>query len=81
MSQTIKIDSNERGKLCEAVIRKANSTGLIVERQQLIVGDDKITIIGLLRCFCYRCLWRNFVSRFVFAFKNPVTFIFEPVWT
>lgn len=39
MSQTIKIDSNERGKLCEAVIRKANSTGLIVERQQLIVGD------------------------------------------
>ena len=39
MSQTIKIDSNERGKLCEAVIRKANSVGLIVERQQLIVGD------------------------------------------
>lgn len=39
MSQTIKIDSNERGKLCDAVIRKANSAGLIVERQQLIVGD------------------------------------------
>tara|TARA_B100001094_G_scaffold284141_1_gene297430 strand:+ start:2797 stop:3483 length:687 start_codon:yes stop_codon:yes gene_type:complete len=39
MTQTIKIDSNERGKLCEAVIRKANSAGLIIERQQLIVGD------------------------------------------
>ncbi len=39
MSQTIKIDSNERGKLCDAVIRKANSAGLIIERQQLIVGD------------------------------------------
>ena len=39
MSQTMKIDSNERGKLCEADIRKANSAGLIIERQQLIVGD------------------------------------------
>tara|TARA_R110002020_G_scaffold168349_1_gene357058 strand:- start:4822 stop:5514 length:693 start_codon:yes stop_codon:yes gene_type:complete len=39
MSHDIKIDSNERGKLCEAVIRKAESAGLIVERKPLVVGD------------------------------------------
>ena len=35
----LQIDSNERGKLCDAVIRKANSAGLIVERKTLVVGD------------------------------------------
>ena len=33
------IDTNERGKLCESVIRKAGSAGLAVERKTLIVGD------------------------------------------
>lgn len=35
----LKIDSNERGTLCESVIRKAASAGLSVERETLIVGD------------------------------------------
>jgi Fanconi anemia group M protein len=33
------IDTNERGKLCESVIRKAESAGLCVERKTLVVGD------------------------------------------
>jgi len=33
------IDSNERGRLCESVLRKAKSAGLSVDRKTLIVGD------------------------------------------
>ncbi|RZD54438.1 MAG: hypothetical protein CXT67_00045 [Methanobacteriota archaeon] len=33
------IDSNERGKLCESIIRKAEKEGLRVDRKPLIVGD------------------------------------------
>ena len=33
------IDSNERGKLCESIIRKAEKIGLRIERKPLIVGD------------------------------------------
>tara|TARA_B100001113_G_scaffold343385_1_gene330626 strand:+ start:980 stop:1657 length:678 start_codon:yes stop_codon:yes gene_type:complete len=33
------IDSNERGKLCESIIRKAEKVGLRIERKPLIVGD------------------------------------------
>ena len=33
------IDSNERGSLCEAIIRRAESQGLSMERKSLIVGD------------------------------------------
>ena len=33
------IDTNERGKLCESVIRKAKTAGLKVERRTLVVGD------------------------------------------
>ena len=33
------IDSNERGLLCDSVLRKAEKTGLIVNRQALVVGD------------------------------------------
>ena len=33
------IDSNERGSLCESIIRKAQKQGLAVVRQQLVVGD------------------------------------------
>ena len=35
----LKIDTNERGKLCDSVIRKAEKAGLAVERETLIVGD------------------------------------------
>jgi ERCC4-type nuclease len=33
------IDSNERGSLCESVIRRAQRNGLVVLRKQLVVGD------------------------------------------
>ena len=33
------IDTNERGKLCESVLRKAEKQGLIVGRKALVVGD------------------------------------------
>tara|TARA_R110002167_G_scaffold324892_1_gene530979 strand:- start:372 stop:1049 length:678 start_codon:yes stop_codon:yes gene_type:complete len=33
------IDSNERGKLCESIIRKAEKEGLRIDRKPLIVGD------------------------------------------
>lgn len=33
------IDSNERGLLCESVIRKAEKEGLSIERRTLVVGD------------------------------------------
>ena len=33
------IDSNERGRLCESVLRKAKSAGLSVDRKTLVVGD------------------------------------------
>lgn len=33
------VDSNERGTLCESVIRKAHKVGLVVLRKQLVVGD------------------------------------------
>ena len=33
------IDTNERGSLCESIIRKAESQGLTVEKKTLIVGD------------------------------------------
>ena len=33
------IDSNERGMLCDSVLRKAEKAGLIVNRQSLVVGD------------------------------------------
>lgn len=33
------IDSNERGSLCETVIRRAENQGLSIERKSLIVGD------------------------------------------
>tara|TARA_R110002051_G_scaffold74699_2_gene136123 strand:+ start:313 stop:1011 length:699 start_codon:yes stop_codon:yes gene_type:complete len=33
------IDSNERGSLCDSVIRRAQRDGLVVLRKQLIVGD------------------------------------------
>ena len=33
------IDSNERGSLCDSVIRKANKEGLTVVRKALMVGD------------------------------------------
>lgn len=33
------IDSNERGPLCDSVIRKAQKAGLAVARQTLVVGD------------------------------------------
>ena len=35
----LKIDTNERGKLCDSVIRKAEKAGLSVERETLVVGD------------------------------------------
>ena len=33
------IDSNERGSLCDSIIRKAQKAGLAVARQSLVVGD------------------------------------------
>ena len=33
------VDSNERGALCESVLRKAEKQGLIVIRKPLVVGD------------------------------------------
>ena len=33
------IDSNERGRLCESVIRHAHKLGLTVQRRELLVGD------------------------------------------
>ena len=33
------IDSNERGSLCDSVIRRAQRDGLVVLRKQLVVGD------------------------------------------
>jgi ERCC4-type nuclease len=33
------IDSNERGKLCEAVIRHGTKMGLTIARRELLVGD------------------------------------------
>ena len=33
------IDSNERGPLCDSILRKAQKHGLAVVRQQLVVGD------------------------------------------
>ena len=33
------VDSNERGPLCESVLRKAEKQGLIVIRKPLVVGD------------------------------------------
>lgn len=33
------IDSNERGSLCESVLRKAQRSGLAVARKALVVGD------------------------------------------
>ena len=33
------VDSNERGSLCESVLRKAEKQGLIVIRKPLVVGD------------------------------------------
>jgi len=35
----LKIDTNERGSLCDSIIRKAASAGLSVERETLVVGD------------------------------------------
>ena len=39
MKPDLQIDSNERGALCESVIRKANKDGLTVNRTALVVGD------------------------------------------
>ncbi len=33
------IDSNERGKLCDSVMRKAEKQGIVVVRKSLVVGD------------------------------------------
>tara|TARA_Y100000385_G_scaffold288455_1_gene355107 strand:+ start:392 stop:1090 length:699 start_codon:yes stop_codon:yes gene_type:complete len=33
------VDSNERGSLCDSVIRRAQREGLVVLRKQLVVGD------------------------------------------
>lgn len=35
----LKIDTNERGKLCDSIIRRAEKSGLSVERETLVVGD------------------------------------------
>jgi len=39
MKPDLQIDSNERGSLCESVIRKAQKEGLTVNRTALVVGD------------------------------------------
>ena len=33
------IDTNERGRLCESIMRRATKEGMSIERKTLVVGD------------------------------------------